>query len=125
MIIKLMGGLGNQMFQYALYRKLLSLDRHAVLDDHDLIRHGNQHNGLELPEVFGISYKRMNCQETMRYYYWVIRYFMKRKFGFPFHDRFFLEDHFQRSVAILSAAAESIYMAAGKRKSTFVISGKN
>lgn len=110
MIIRLMGGLGNQMFQYALYKKLLSLGRHAVLDDHELIRHGNQHNGLELPEAFGISYQRMNCQETMRYYYWVIRYFMKRKLGFPFHDRFFLEDHFQRSVSdMISSGREYLY----------------
>ncbi len=110
MIIKLMGGLGNQMFQYALYKKLLLSGRHAVLDDRDLIKHGNQHNGLELENAFHILYEKMNRQEKLQYYYWVIRYFMKRKLGFPFHDRYFLEDYFQRSVDdIISSNKKYLY----------------
>ena len=36
-IVRVMGGTGNQMFQYALARKLKEMNKYVVLD----IKHGN------------------------------------------------------------------------------------
>lgn len=48
------GGLGNQMFQYAM---LLSLRNHGAIVriDRSLYRHVKMHNGFELNRVFGIE----------------------------------------------------------------------
>jgi len=51
------GGLGNQMFQYALYEKLKRIGRNIIIDDYELVKLGNGHNGLELKRVFNIEYK--------------------------------------------------------------------
>lgn len=53
------GGLGNQMFEYALYRKLESDGYDTSIDDCGLRKYGNQHNGLELERVFGLKYRRV------------------------------------------------------------------
>ena len=58
-----MGGLGNQMFQYALYKKLEMFWKNVALDDCDILKHGNQHNGLELKSVFDINYRKMNMRD--------------------------------------------------------------
>lgn len=52
----LSGGLGNQMFQYAMY---LSLKRNGINTriDISLFRHVKMHNGYELRRVFGIDEK--------------------------------------------------------------------
>jgi len=52
-IIKLIGGLGNQMFQYALYKKFKQLDRPVKLDRSWLLTKP-AHNGYELDRVFDI-----------------------------------------------------------------------
>ena len=67
-IVRMSGGLGNQMFQYALYRKLLSLGRTVRMDDFteyemerekDLV--GNRRPlGLQ---HFGITYERCTREE--------------------------------------------------------------
>lgn len=57
-VIKVMGGLGNQMFQYALYKKFKSLGVEVYLDDEQLRQYGNQHNGLELVRAFNLEYER-------------------------------------------------------------------
>ena len=54
MIVRLMGGLGNQMFQYALYRALLAHGKEATVDTSWFAYH-DAHNGLELPAVYGFS----------------------------------------------------------------------
>lgn len=55
-IIRLSGGLGNQMFQFALYRKLQAMQRDVCIYDMDLRGEGAEHNGLELERVFGLNY---------------------------------------------------------------------
>jgi hypothetical protein len=54
-IIKVIGGLGNQMFQYAFY---LSIKQHFptenVLIDNSLFASYSLHNGFELPNVFNV-----------------------------------------------------------------------
>jgi hypothetical protein len=53
-IVNVKGGLGNQMFQYALYRALDSKDKKVKLDIHSYKNYG-LHNGYELPEIFNIK----------------------------------------------------------------------
>ncbi len=57
-LIQLWGGLGNQMFIYALYKKLNMLGRDVFLDDVELLKNGNQHNGAELKLAFGLDYRK-------------------------------------------------------------------
>lgn len=52
--IKVFGGLGNQMFQYALYRYLEPYNDKVYLNISDYKVH-NHHQGFELERVFGIN----------------------------------------------------------------------
>ena len=49
-VIKMVGGLGNQMFQYALYRKFLELKKDVRYDSIQT----KEHNGFELEKVFNV-----------------------------------------------------------------------
>lgn len=53
-IVRFLGGLGNQMFQYAFY-KALSLHFKKVKADLSYYNHCSDHNGFELGDVFGIE----------------------------------------------------------------------
>lgn len=53
-IIKVMGGLGNQMFQYALYKKLLQINKDVKVDIH-YFNNVAMHNGYELNKVFDLN----------------------------------------------------------------------
>lgn len=66
-IIYLNDGLGNQMFQFALFRKLQTLGRDIYIYDSDLRRAGAIHNGLELESVFALEYKQLSKKEFRRY----------------------------------------------------------
>lgn len=71
-IIELSGGLGNQMFQFALYEKFKSLGKKAVLDT-SFFRSDQKLRRLELG-LFGLAYKEITDEEAA-----VIR-------GFGYHD---------------------------------------
>lgn len=63
-VVQLMGGLGNQMFQYALYRELLSQGKTAMIEDES----GYKAEGTRekyLQKAFAINYKRPS-EEEMR-----------------------------------------------------------
>lgn len=66
-IIYLNDGLGNQMFQFALFRKLQALGRDICIYDFDLRGTRAKHNGLELESVFALSYKQLSKKEFRRY----------------------------------------------------------
>ncbi len=53
-IIRLWGGLGNQMFQYALYMSFLNKGIAAKLDRSFYDKH-HEHNGYELENIFKVS----------------------------------------------------------------------
>ena len=55
-IIQLKGGLGNQMFQYALYKELKNRGKEVKIDDES----GFVHDKLRIPVLdrFGIEYDR-------------------------------------------------------------------
>ena len=62
-IIQLKGGLGNQMFQYALYRELLHRGKEVKIDDVT----GFEHDKLRIPVLdrFGIEYEKATPEEVV------------------------------------------------------------
>ena len=67
-VIRLSGGLGNQMFQYAFYLKLRALGREACFDDISGYEHQAE-TGVVRPvqlSVFGIDYPKCNMNEVVR-----------------------------------------------------------
>ena len=63
-IIQLAGGLGNQMFQYALYLQLKDLGREVKIDDVS----GFAEDAQRIPALapFGITYERASREELQR-----------------------------------------------------------
>lgn len=53
-ILKMWGGLGNQMFIYALYKSMLEKKKNVKIDM-SYFENFNAHNGYELKNVFGID----------------------------------------------------------------------
>ena len=63
-IVKMSGGLGNQMFQYALYRKLEHLGKKVKLDI-SAYQGKNAFRKFSL-DIFDLSYRTANLQECRR-----------------------------------------------------------
>lgn len=65
-IIHVMGGLGNQMFQYSLCQKLLHLGKEVKLD---LGSYGvyQQHNGFEIDKIFNTRVPTMSASDIERF----------------------------------------------------------
>ena len=63
-IIQLAGGLGNQMFQYALYLQLKDLGREVKIDDVSGFAEDPQRMPALAP--FGVSYDRPSGEEMIR-----------------------------------------------------------
>ncbi len=62
-IVQMSGGLGNQMFQYALYRQLLAMGREVKIDDETCYRDaGTRAKQLS---VFGITYEKATREELI------------------------------------------------------------
>lgn len=64
-IIRMSGGLGNQMFQYALYMKLKALGKEVKFDDINEYR-GEKARPIMLA-VFGITYPRATWEEIVSF----------------------------------------------------------
>tara|TARA_Y100000385_G_C13068685_1_gene627938 strand:+ start:632 stop:1495 length:864 start_codon:yes stop_codon:yes gene_type:complete len=64
-IVKFIGGLGNQMFQYAFYRFLESHNIEVSADISDYKTY-NLHNGFEIEEIFNIHIKKASSVEILR-----------------------------------------------------------
>lgn len=64
-IVWIDGGLGNQMFQYALAMKLMSLGRQVKIDVTKYAEH-HVHNDFELDKVFGIECPFASVREIKR-----------------------------------------------------------
>ena len=61
-IVRIIGGLGNQMFQYALYKSLEQKGKEVKIDISGFLNYG-LHNGYELPNIFKISENIATQQE--------------------------------------------------------------
>lgn len=63
-IIQMAGGLGNQMFQYALYKQFESIGKNVKMDDEEGFREDAQRDPALAP--FGIEYRRASREEIMK-----------------------------------------------------------
>jgi hypothetical protein len=61
-IIRIIGGLGNQMFQYAFGMRLAELG-YSVKYDTSQLRDYKLHNGFELERVFGLTLEQASARE--------------------------------------------------------------
>lgn len=61
--VQMSGGLGNQMFEYALYLKLKSMGKEVKMDDFTCYGPGERKKMLD---VFGITYDRMTQEEYIK-----------------------------------------------------------
>ncbi|AGY81957.1 alpha-1,2-fucosyltransferase [Carnobacterium inhibens] len=62
LIVKVYGGIGNQMFQYSFYKYLQKNNDDVFLDISDYKVH-NHHNGFELIDVFNIEVKQADMSK--------------------------------------------------------------
>lgn len=65
-IIKINGGLGNQMFQYALFLKLRSLGKEVYLDDEIIVDKLNNTKALKINDVFDLDYPLCSKRDCNR-----------------------------------------------------------
>lgn len=84
LIVRIMGGLGNQMFQYALYKKLIQMGKNVKIDISSYNNY-QKHNGYELERIFKIHPAVCSLEEAMRY----IEPYQKKKKSKKLSDRFF------------------------------------
>jgi len=97
-VTQIYGGLGNQMFQYAVGR-VLSLVRHValVLDISEFDAKA-QHQGFELDRVFGLNTRHISRQQLLRLFGWRVNSLPQRLAArwphFPLADkRIIIEPH--------------------------------
>jgi hypothetical protein len=99
LIVKLFGGLGNQMFQYAAGRALSLRSGRRLLIDASFYQHYQHHQGFELKKVFHcpigvVSAEELNKTLGLGRFEWVQRIFSTR-LGRLFSPRHWLiEPHF-------------------------------
>lgn len=69
-IVKVIGGLGNQMFQFALYKALQKQhpEERVLLDLHTFNGY-HKHRGFEIGKVFGADYETASLKEIARLAY--------------------------------------------------------
>lgn len=69
-IVKILGGLGNQMFQYAFYLALKErYPNEEIYIDTSCFRNYPLHNGYELAEIFDIDAKEANFYDKLKIAY--------------------------------------------------------
>lgn len=109
-IVKVMGGLGNQMFQSALYRSLETEGREVCMDLSHIRKYGNNHNGYELERIFGLKYQEAPETEMKRLADLQLTYWgrLKRKIGGIRKTTHYLEQNYAYKPQILQN--ENIYL---------------
>jgi hypothetical protein len=95
-----MGGLGNQMFQFAMCRSLTISQGRRILVDLSAYRNNYQHQGFELKKIFhchvGVaSQKRLNSVLGFAKYEFVQRMLTLKAFRFFLPKNLVIEPHFQ------------------------------
>lgn len=107
-IVRLSGGLGNQIAQYALIRKLQSIyPETEVKMDLSFYEHNDVHNGFELENVFKISQKGVQTAGK-----WDL---LKVKYEIPFEAFKKFPDIMIKPVAWLNARSRNIFNNIGMR----------
>ena len=78
-IVKILGGLGNQMFQYALYLSLQeSFPKERVALDLFSFQGYHLHNGFELENIFSVTAQKASATDIMRIAYYYPNYLLWR-----------------------------------------------
>ena len=78
-IVKILGGLGNQMFQYALYLSLQeSFPKERVALDLFSFHGYHLHNGFELENIFSVTAQKASATDIMRIAYYYPNYLLWR-----------------------------------------------
>lgn len=98
-IIQMAGGLGNQMFQYALYRQLISMGKIVKMDDEAGFKEDKQRNPALAP--FGITYERASRKEIIRMTdasMFPLTRIRRKLFGRHSHSYFEENKRFQRKI---------------------------
>ena len=75
-IINCIGGLGNQMFQYAVYRYMKTIDNETFLDINDFKEY-DLHNGFEIEKVFNIKINQAKYNDIKKLKVFKRQYFKK------------------------------------------------
>ena len=95
-VVKFLGGLGNQMFQYAFLLSLKRIYKESILMDVTIFETYGLHNGFELDQVFNITATKATIDDIKKVTYYTQSYFkyrIYRKF-FPQRKTEFREKHF-------------------------------
>ena len=79
-IVKILGGLGNQMFQYAFLLSLRQRYKESVLMDTSIFDTYNLHNGFELERIFKITAPKANKTQIASLTRYSNSYFWSRVF---------------------------------------------
>ena len=77
-IVKFYGGLGNQMFQYAMLIAIRETTGNCVLMDTSLYSTYSLHNGFELEKIFNITAKRANKDQIKQMAWYTENYRLSR-----------------------------------------------
>jgi hypothetical protein len=87
-IVKVMGGLGNQMFQYAFYKALLESGKEVRLDITEYKKE-KFHNGFELNEIFDINYREFSKEDLKKLCRFLSNNFLSKIFCKLFYRHLF------------------------------------
>ena len=86
-IVKILGGIGNQMFQYAFLLALKAKYNEEFLIDTSIFDTWKIHNGYELENVFGIKEKRATPADIRRVSWYFKKYELRRSVSLYFPKR--------------------------------------
>lgn len=77
-IVRILGGLGNQMFQYAFLVALRERLQEEVLMDTNIFDSYKLHNGFELDRIFNITAEKANVKQIRELTRYTNNYFLAR-----------------------------------------------
>ena len=66
-IVRVTGGLGNQMFQYAMYKSLEKKGKLVKLDSKSFYETKKEHNGYELERIFDIKHNKPTKEDLEKF----------------------------------------------------------
>jgi len=106
-IVAVMGGLGNQMFQYSMYLNLVNkYGKDRVGMNREYFNHNQSHNGYELEKVFGIKLDNSAINNAVQINEKPEFFYHEEFFNLPLNDNqknFFLLGYYQHEKYLMNA----------------------